>query len=844
MREKYDLKIIEENLKIFGHLEAGGITEVRIFPKDRYLVLNGRREYVGATVSGYYNDYAQLAKDVEPFNEMASIYFTLNPCKQELIHRSMNRLQMSVTTTTSDNDILCDLWFPIDLDPVCPVTGISSSDAELSSAIKKQGEIISFFASQGIMPVGAESGNGCHLLIRMIAYPNTDETKTAKQGLMQSLSDKFSDDSVKVDAGNHNMSRIWKLYGTHACKGDPSEERPHRISKLHIPSEIPPPVDLYELLKELQPLKQSITPTKTKTASPKKSDVVYAAFNVESYLSAWGGEWRKQEKGDVTWFQFAECPVHTDPDGHQWECGICQDASGKMGAKCMHNDSYVWLDFKAVLGDIQPFLDKPIFQSKPKDSAVSEQSDEDRKTTSHTDRSVSKANSDNDYDNDNNDTELSPIIKVFPVFPEIAWRGIFSDFRSAHSHTTEAPDEFLFASILTAAGALFGRKGWMWYARKLYPNFYTCVVGVTARSRKTTASEKAIDLLQRCDPSVLYYRGLASAEGFINLFSALYESEEEAIDELITSGNLVFDEAPAKYRAHRSRLQEGVSSYEGIRLLCYLSEFSALLKKAQKESSAGLTEAIIDAYDNPDKLDNPTRTSPLTASNPSCSIIASTTTGRLLRSLTKEETEGGFTNRFTYFIGNRKAPNDDPPEPDMEYLNKAVYGLVSARQQWGDTQFQMLSSTRQLWKRYYDEWYYQNENDVIDPITGRLPDQVRKLALQYAMIENNVPEILPEQMEAAIVVGRYWHECICTLFKTYGLSETQQMEQEVLEAVSNGGKSKTELYDYFSKHIDARSLNTALDSLQKIGRIIQQKQKNKRGKPTTVFRLFENMSDS
>jgi len=99
-------------------------------------------------------------------------------------------------------------------------------------------------------------------------------------------------------------------------------------------------------------------------------------------------------------------------------------------------------------------------------------------------------------------------------------------------------------------------------------------------------------------------------------------------------------------------------------------------------------------------------------------------------------------------------------------------------------------------------------------------------------------------MEAAIGTGRYWHECICVLFKSYGLTETQQTEQQILEACANGGKSKTELYEYFQKHIDSYKLNQALENLQKVGRIIVQNKKRPGSrKSTPVFRLFENVSE-
>jgi hypothetical protein len=60
-------------------------------------------------------------------------------------------------------------------------------------------------------------------------------------------------------------------------------------------------------------------------------------------------------KDGVRWYQFRICPIHRDYDGDEWECGICQFTSGKMGAKCMHDPAYGWQDFKAILGDPRQF---------------------------------------------------------------------------------------------------------------------------------------------------------------------------------------------------------------------------------------------------------------------------------------------------------------------------------------------------------------------------------------------------------------------------------------------------------------------------------------------------------
>ena len=55
----------------------------------------------------------------------------------------------------------------------------------------------------------------------------------------RNLADRFDDDRVAVDKSVHNPSRIWKLYGTLASKGDDTPSRPHRMARvLQQPSEI------------------------------------------------------------------------------------------------------------------------------------------------------------------------------------------------------------------------------------------------------------------------------------------------------------------------------------------------------------------------------------------------------------------------------------------------------------------------------------------------------------------------------------------------------------------------------------------------------------------------------
>ncbi len=129
--------------------------------------------------------------------------------------------------TTSDNDIIKRLNLPIDFDPVRPA-GISSSNAEKQAALQRAWLCRAWLAAQGWPePAFADSGNGAHL-IYTIDLPNDAESTALVKDCLLALSTLFCDDRVKVDASTSNASRIFKLYGTLACKGDSTADRPHR----------------------------------------------------------------------------------------------------------------------------------------------------------------------------------------------------------------------------------------------------------------------------------------------------------------------------------------------------------------------------------------------------------------------------------------------------------------------------------------------------------------------------------------------------------------------------------------------------------------------------------------
>jgi RecA-family ATPase len=206
----------------------GAVIELRI-PKARDA--SGRNQ---GTISGYYNDHKELAKDIKEIaNKYTGVYYTLNPVEPSLLSRSCNKSKQNAEVTTQDLQIVRRRWLLLDIDPQ-RAAGISSSDAEKKIAKEKTIEIFNYLKINGWpRPVFGDSGNGYHLLYRIDLDNNSDNTTLIKNVLV-SLAQKFDNEFVKVDKSVFNAARIVKAYGSMARKGEELAEqgRFHRVSKL------------------------------------------------------------------------------------------------------------------------------------------------------------------------------------------------------------------------------------------------------------------------------------------------------------------------------------------------------------------------------------------------------------------------------------------------------------------------------------------------------------------------------------------------------------------------------------------------------------------------------------
>lgn len=274
-------------------IPAGAVFEVRALE-----VANGRDNRTH-TEAGFFNDIDKAAACAARLDGTAKgIYITLNSVHPDMLGLANNQVKWGKSDQqTKDKNIVRRVLLGIDTDPHRDISGVSSTDAEHNAALERALNIREWLTSLGwSQPVYADSGNGGHLVYR-IDLPceyvegkptaETDDATELVKRVLKAIWQKFSDmdedggearkgwtplsaHKVGVDLKVFNPSRIWKLYGTMARKGETMEHRPHRRSCiLDAPAELQ--LVTREQLEQVAAL--YVSPEKPPQASPAVSAV-------------------------------------------------------------------------------------------------------------------------------------------------------------------------------------------------------------------------------------------------------------------------------------------------------------------------------------------------------------------------------------------------------------------------------------------------------------------------------------------------------------------------------------------------------------------------------------------
>jgi hypothetical protein len=291
------------------------------------------------TVSGYFDDHAKLARELEELSgEVRAVYYTLNPVNPALLARASNRIKTRAEHLTNDSpdNVVHRNWLLIDCDPVRPAN-ISSTDEEKKAAKQLASEVRNHLRSLGWPePVACDSGNGYHLLCR-VGLPNDAESHSLLESVLKALAARFDTSAIKIDQKVFNASRITKAYGTQACKGDSIPERPHRVSRMFAPPERIEPVakELLLAAEEPRPEKKKSPQPVTANGTSLKNRGGWTPELVEEVLDKAGVNWgpAMDYNGSAKWQH--DClsnPDHKKPDAF-----TILDADGYAHHHCSHN---------------------------------------------------------------------------------------------------------------------------------------------------------------------------------------------------------------------------------------------------------------------------------------------------------------------------------------------------------------------------------------------------------------------------------------------------------------------------------------------------------------------------
>jgi hypothetical protein len=194
----------------------------------------------GRVDSGYFDDFSLLAESaaaLDKYADVSGVYWTLNPVNPDCLHRAKNHAREWASKSkggaaTSDAEILERRFILLDFDGANRPPGISATSEELKAAKRKVYDTAKFLVRRGWgTPIAAMSGNGYHLLYRT-ALPNDRQSTGLLKRCVASLAVMFDDEKTRIDTSVFNASRICKVYGTMARKGDDTPERPYRRSIL------------------------------------------------------------------------------------------------------------------------------------------------------------------------------------------------------------------------------------------------------------------------------------------------------------------------------------------------------------------------------------------------------------------------------------------------------------------------------------------------------------------------------------------------------------------------------------------------------------------------------------
>ena len=395
--------------------------------------------------------------------------------------------------------------------------------------------------------------------------------------------------------------------------------------------------------------------------------------------------------------------------------------------------------------------------------------------------------------------EQAPAFEPHPM-PEGSVTGWFRDYLDLVEPTTEAPDAFHVAAAMSIIGSCIGKRVGLFHTSdKLYPNFYTLLIGPSGRSRKDTAIRRMLNCFYLPPP-----RGEP----------------------------LVVTEAPF-------RIVRDISSSEGLiallkkkpNILLYTSEFSKVMSNAGRESTKSIGPTLIEAFDTPPSLQNNTKSivedsqktgEPMEARNPFVSVISTVQPEILAEIIGSQEQYSGFLNRWFMVPGDGKGPRPNPPRLDegrgYVLLRDALKTIAKYDD---DTMLTLTPAAEELWAEWYIGSYPTGKESAQEDAMGiRRGTIVKKIALVHAVMSGS-KHVTDEHMEIGVAIGDWSWGHVRRMLPTWGESKDAEMERKIMERLDQRGPmTKRQLQQYTGNRLGPGVFARIIKSMIENGDIV------------------------
>ena len=373
----------------------------------------------------------------------------------------------------------------------------------------------------------------------------------------------------------------------------------------------------------------------------------------------------------------------------------------------------------------------------------------------------------------------------YPEIPKDAWYGVSGLYRTAMQGTSEASDNFHFATFLSIAGSILGKAVAVGTDEDdlLFPNVFTVIVGDSG-SCKDRATKRGTRMLRHVDGDVIQLPDIASVQGFI----------AELADE--------------------RKLLEARKIQGPLRTLVRLSEIAPLIVKADQKATKDLVPKLNEAYDCPPTLRSRTKSDPVRVEEPALTILACTTPD--LGDMQVQDLKRGLGSRCFFIPGSRKPPHRRCTPPDSPSVNAVKARLAQLKTEYPLCACEIISFSPEAEERL-DKWYnfeatHQPGDELMKILGVRDIVHVYKISLIFCALD--LQHMIEDHHVAAAICFITWLRDVRPLiFEGHGLSPTMQAQQVVERIIKERGEiSYSDALNLFRRIGDAMLFKRIVDA--------------------------------